>query len=72
VKTYYVYILASKSRTLYTGVTSNLERRVLSIEASCCQVSRHATVSTGSFITRRLAMSSRPSAARSRLGVEAE
>jgi putative endonuclease len=29
VKTYYVYILASKSRTLYTGVTSNLERRVL-------------------------------------------
>ncbi len=29
VKTYCVYIMASKSRTLYTGVTSNLERRVL-------------------------------------------
>ncbi len=28
-KTYYVYIVASKSRTLYTGVTDNLERRVL-------------------------------------------
>ena len=28
-KTYYVYILGSKSRTLYTGVTNNLERRVL-------------------------------------------
>lgn len=28
-KTYYVYTLASASRTLYTGVTNNLERRVL-------------------------------------------
>ncbi len=28
-KTCYVHIMASKSRTLYTGVTSNLERRVL-------------------------------------------
>jgi putative endonuclease len=27
-KTYYVYILASASRTLYTGITNNLERRV--------------------------------------------
>lgn len=27
-KRYYVYILASRSRNLYTGVTNNLERRV--------------------------------------------
>lgn len=27
--TYFVYILASRSRTLYTGVTNNLERRII-------------------------------------------
>ena len=27
-KTYCVYILTNRSKTLYTGVTSNLERRV--------------------------------------------
>ena len=27
-KQYYVYIMTNKSRTLYTGITDNLERRV--------------------------------------------
>jgi putative endonuclease len=27
-RTYYVYIMSSLSRTLYTGVTNNFERRV--------------------------------------------
>ena len=28
-KSYYVYILASDSKTLYVGVTNNLEKRIL-------------------------------------------
>jgi putative endonuclease len=27
-RTYYVYILSSRSRTIYTGVTNNLRRRI--------------------------------------------
>ena len=41
-KSYFVYILASKSRVLYTGVTSDLEQRV----------HRHKNKSTPGFTAR--------------------
>jgi|SRR5208282_584160 len=33
VKTYYLYMMTNKTRTIYTGVTNNLERRV--VEHKC-------------------------------------
>ena len=41
-KAFYVYILASRSRTLYTGVTGDLQRRVL----------QHKQGDQGGFTTR--------------------
>ena len=41
-RTYHVYIMSSPSRTLYTGVTNNLERRVL----------EHREAKPGSFTAR--------------------
>jgi putative endonuclease len=48
-KRYYVYILASRSRRLYTGVTSNLARRVTQhkqdlIAGFTCQYKIHRLV----------------------------
>lgn len=41
-KTYYVYIMASESGTFYTGITSNLKRRVF----------EHKTKATPGFTSR--------------------
>jgi len=34
VKTYFVYIMTNRTKTLYTGVTNNLARRVLEHRAA--------------------------------------
>ncbi len=41
-KTYFVYIMSNHSRTLYTGVTNNLERRV----------SQHKQKAVGGFTSK--------------------
>jgi putative endonuclease len=42
IRTYHIYIMCSLSRTLYTGVTNNLERRVF----------EHKQAQPGSFTAR--------------------
>ncbi|MHC5179500.1 MAG: GIY-YIG nuclease family protein [Planctomycetota bacterium] len=51
-KTYYVYILASKSGTLYTGITSNLFRRVNEHKITSCRVLQISTMSIGCSIMK--------------------
>jgi len=52
---YYVYILASRSRNLYTGVTNNLERR--STASALFPDSPNATAFSASYITKPSATS---------------
>ena len=40
VRSYWVYILASDHRTLYTGITNDLERRVLGHRKGECKFTR--------------------------------
>ena len=39
-RVYYVYILASRSRRLYVGVTNDLERRVFEHRSGACTFTR--------------------------------
>ena len=54
---YFTYIMASRSHTLYVGVTSDLHNRVLSINGRSTTALRLSTTATDSFglkNTRRL------------------
>ncbi|MGA9798488.1 MAG: GIY-YIG nuclease family protein [Terriglobales bacterium] len=51
-KRYYVYILASKNRALYTGVTGSLMARVLQHKSGECDGSPTGTRSTVWFTTK--------------------
>ncbi len=65
-KTYrfYVYILASRSRNLYIGVTSTSFAVCRSIATGQAAITRESTVSSGSFISRSFNMCAMPSRGR--------
>jgi putative endonuclease len=54
-KTYYVYIMANQSRTLYIGITNNIKRRVFEhknalIEGFTCRYKIDTLVYVESFV----------------------
>jgi predicted GIY-YIG superfamily endonuclease len=64
-KSYYVYILASLSGTLYIGITNNLERRIVEHKEGLISVLRNNTACAGWSILKFTAMSEMQSAAKS-------
>jgi len=55
-KLYYVYIMASRSLTLYTGVTGDIYHRALQHKAGKSKASQRSTALIALFITRPLSM----------------
>lgn len=66
-KTYYVYIMASRSLNLYTEITNSLYRRVLQHKSGEIDGSQRDTTSTDWCITKSSTKSEMRSPARSRL-----
>ena len=63
---FYVYIMAGKSRRIYTGVTNNIQRRIAQYKRGEIEGFTERYKSAAWFISKSTSTSAMPSAARSR------